>query len=177
MIYVTIDSIFDFSKVKDWKKINIMVSQLACVGEYKSFNEFFKDRLLTVNPFYDSYYLEELRYRDSLAIVSNLDHKTVENLLSMYNLDSFISRIITADMVKTFISRIFFQKLGRGVLITSLQHEGVFAKMNKLKVYFIKRYGENLEVADYNVESLEQIADFMSSHKIDKGLGDSHLRC
>ncbi|AHC52626.1 hypothetical protein SUSAZ_09595 [Sulfolobus acidocaldarius SUSAZ] len=141
---------------------------------------------MTVNS--DAYLLEELSYRGRIFIATNVPSKLAYEILNRFNLDSFITRVVSAEDVGVFTTNPkFFEYLyrmtgiqrGTGYFITSNTISINNAKSNQFKVVMIDREGGNsVNLVDViRVRDLKKIVELTGKSYVDSKIGDSSLRC
>jgi hypothetical protein len=118
----------------------------------------------------DAYSIEELSYRSRIFIFSYLDKYYIEKQLIQFNLDSFITNVISLKMLNSNspkelingISRVVQNK--NWILLTNSGIQSSVFKENGIKSILISNENGS------NFKTLSQFIDFTSSHKIDDTL-------
>ncbi|MBP1356939.1 MAG: hypothetical protein JZD40_00375 [Sulfolobus sp.] len=141
----------------------------------KKAEKYFEIKLDYIKPNENIYYLEELSYKGRIFIASNLTLNDTYIILNKYNVDAFITKVVSAEEAKAFTTNANFYKYMKR-----------FTNANSV---FITRAKEVIEVAmnagfkvilignGSRLSSLKDLLNHTSNHRIDTTMGDSSIRC
>jgi len=150
------------------------------INQIKNADKYFEINVNNISATDDIYYLEELSYKGRIFIATNLSTKKAYEILNKYNVDAFITRVISAEDVKVFTNNIkFFEHLykitnvKRGTyLITANELSIEAARLTGFRVIYLNREGKK-----GNIRSLKEVVEVNSKQYIDGKISDSALRC
>ncbi|TRM73335.1 HAD family hydrolase [Sulfolobus sp. A20-N-F8] len=151
------------------------------IDQIKSSDKYYRIEINVddVTPYDDIYYLEELSYRGRIYIATNLPKKTAYDILNKFNIDAFISNVISAEEPKAFTNNpnyfnylLKITNLKTGYFITANDLSISVAKSFGLKTIFLDRDGKKS-----SVNSLKKLVEITSKSYVDSKIGDSALRC
>ncbi|MBW9140104.1 MAG: HAD family hydrolase [Candidatus Aramenus sp.] len=121
----------------------------------------------------DAYFLEELSYRGRIFLVTNVKKSTAMRVLARLNLDSFITRVVSAEEVKSFTtSPKFFDYFYK---VTNARRGTYFVTSNKLSLESARKAGLTVVYQEGNV--LRKLVEATSKKYVESKMGDSALRC
>ncbi len=155
--------------------VDVIINQIKSSDKYYKIDIDVND----VSPHDDIYYLEELSYRGRIYIATNLPKKTAYSILNKFNVDAFISNVISAEEPKAFTNNpnyfnylVKITNLKTGYFVTANDFSISVAKSFGLKTIFLDRDGKKS-----SINSLKKLVEITSKSYVDSKIGDSALRC
>jgi FMN phosphatase YigB (HAD superfamily) len=153
----------------------------AILDKIANAKEYFNVDIDKYSPHDDIYYLEELSYKGRVFIATNLSTRKAYEILNRYNVDCFVTRVISAEIPRAFTNNEkFFNYIynflnirkGEAYFITANNFSINVAKAMGMKVVYIDREGKKSSIT-----SLRKFLEINSKHYVDEKMGDSALRC